>query len=131
MAELGFLKPAPEAVQQNVSEYWSEDWAEYGTYDGTLYGAPLMASVKGWIWYSPSQFAENGWEVPTDWQGLLALTAQVQSATGAPPWCIRFGPDAATCCTGPHSIEHIVLRPSGTPPYAPCAPPHLPSPHPP
>lgn len=117
MAELGFLKPAPEAVQQNVSEYWSEDWAEYGTYDGTLYGAPLMASVKGWIWYSPSQFAENGWEVPTDWQGLLDLTAQVQSATGAPPWCIGFGSDAATGWPGTDWIEDIVLRQSGTEVY--------------
>ena len=24
-----------------------------------------MASVKGWVWYSPAQFAENGWEIPT------------------------------------------------------------------
>src|SRR3546814_5781456 len=117
MAELGFLKPAPEAVQQNVAEYWSEDGAEYGTYDGTLYGAPLMASVKGWIWYSPSQFAENGWEIPTDWQGLLDLTAQVQSATGAPPWCIGFGSDAATGWPGTDWIEDIVLRQSGTEVY--------------
>jgi alpha-glucoside transport system substrate-binding protein len=117
MAELGFLKPAPQGVQDNVAEYWSEDWAEYGTYDGELYGAPLMASVKGWIWYSPTQFAENGWEVPTDWQGLLDLTAQVQSTTGAPPWCIGFGSDAATGWPGTDWIEDIVLRQSGTEVY--------------
>ena len=27
----GFLKAAPEAVEANVDEFWSEDWKEYGT----------------------------------------------------------------------------------------------------
>jgi alpha-glucoside transport system substrate-binding protein len=117
MASLGYLKPAPESVVENVQEYWSEDWAEYGQYDGTQYGAPLMASVKGWIWYSPAQFAENGWEIPSDWQGLLDLTAQVQSTTGTAPWCVAFGSDAATGWPGTDWIEDIVLRQSGTEVY--------------
>ncbi len=113
MAAQGFLKPAPEAVVQNVEEYWSEDWAGYGQYDGVQYGAPLMASVKGWVWYSPQQFADNGWTVPTDWQGLLDLTAQIQQSTSTPPWCIGFGSDAATGWPGTDWIEDIVLRQSG------------------
>jgi alpha-glucoside transport system substrate-binding protein len=76
-----------------------------------------MASVKGWVWYSPSVFEENGWEVPTDWQGLLDLTAQIQEETGAPPWCIGFGSDAATGWPGTDWIEDIVLRQSGTDVY--------------
>ena len=113
MAELGFLKPAPESVVENVEEYWSEDWAQYATYDGTLYGAPLMASVKGWVWYSPSFFAENGYEVPTDWQGLLDLTAQMQADTGSAPWCAGFGSDAATGWPGTDWVEDVVLRQAG------------------
>ncbi|GAA3643344.1 ABC transporter substrate-binding protein [Microbacterium awajiense] len=117
MATRGFLVPAPEAVAQNVAEYWSEDWAGYGTVDGTLYGAPLMASVKGWIWYSPSVFADNGWEIPVSWDELIDLTAQIQSDTGNPPWCIGFGSDAATGWPGTDWIEDIVLRQSGTEVY--------------
>jgi len=117
MAELGFLKPAPESVIQNVEEYWSEDWAQYGTYDGTLYGAPLMASVKGWIWYSPAFFAEHGYEAPSDWQGLLDLTAQIQADTGTAPWCVGFGSDAATGWPGTDWVEDLVLRQSGTDVY--------------
>lgn len=117
MADRGYLVPAPEAVADNVAEYWSEDWEAYGTVDGTLYGAPLMASVKGWIWYSPATFAENGWEVPTTWQGLLDLTAQIQQSTGAPPWCVGFGSDAATGWPGTDWIEDVVLRQSGTEVY--------------
>ncbi|WP_133544728.1 ABC transporter substrate-binding protein [Microbacterium sp. BK668] len=117
MAKRGYLKEAPQTVADNVSEYWTEDWANYGTVDGTLYGAPLMASVKGWVWYSPSLFAENGWEVPTDWQGLLDLTAQIQAETGKAPWCVGFGSDAATGWPGTDWIEDIVLRQSGTEVY--------------
>lgn len=113
LAAQGYLKPVPDAVQKNIEEGWSEDWAAYGQYDGTQYGAPLMASVKGWIWYSPSQFEENGWEIPTDWQGMLDLTAQAQSSLGAAPWCIAFGSDAATGWPGTDWIEDIVLRQSG------------------
>jgi alpha-glucoside transport system substrate-binding protein len=117
MATRGLVLPAPEGVASNVSEYWTEDWAGYGTVDGTLYGAPLMASVKGWVWYSPAKFEENGWEIPTDWQGLLDLTEQIQSETGEPPWCIGFNSDAATGWPGTDWIEDIVLRQSGTEVY--------------
>ena len=54
LASRDYIQPAPEGVAANVADGWSEDWAAYGTVDGTLYGAPLMASVKGFIWYSPA-----------------------------------------------------------------------------
>src|SRR5690606_38698246 len=113
LASRDFIQPAPDGVDQNVADYWSEDWAGYGTVDGTLYGAPLMASIKGFIWYSPSQFAENGWEVPTTWDGLLDLTEQAAADLGGPPWCVAFGSDAATGWPGTDWVEDVVLRQSG------------------
>ncbi len=117
MADLGYLEPAPEAVVANVDEYWSDIWKGFGEYEGTQYGAPLMASVKGWVWYSPAYFADNGYEIPTSWQGLLDLTAQIQADTGNPPWCVGFGSDAATGWPGTDWIEDLVLRQSGTDVY--------------
>jgi alpha-glucoside transport system substrate-binding protein len=117
MATRGYLKEAPDAVKANVESGWTEDWANYGTVDGKLYGAPLMASVKGWIWYSPSFFEENGYEIPTDWQGMLDLTAQIQKDTDKAPWCIGFGSDAATGWPGTDWVEDLVLRQSGTDVY--------------
>lgn len=113
LATRGFLKPAPEGVKANVASGWSEDWAKYGTVDGTLYGAPMMASVKGWVWYSPAEFKENGWEIPTTWQGLLDLTAQMEQDKGAPPWCAGFGSGDATGWPGTDWVEDLVLRQSG------------------
>jgi alpha-glucoside transport system substrate-binding protein len=113
LASRGFLKPAPEGVQQNVADYWSEDWAGYGTVDGTLYGAPLMASVKGFIWYQPAKFAEWGVEVPQTWDELLALTATIQEKTGKAPWCAGFGSGDATGWPGTDWVEDLVLRQAG------------------
>ena len=34
--------------------------------DGKFYAAPLGANVKSFVWYSPTMFAENGWDGPDD-----------------------------------------------------------------
>ncbi|MHA6669177.1 ABC transporter substrate-binding protein [Homoserinimonas sp. A447] len=113
LASRDFIQPAPEGVAANVEEFWSEDWAGYGTVEDTLYGAPLMASIKGFIWYSPSQFTEMGWEVPTTWDELMTLTETAAADLGGPPWCVGFGSDAATGWPGTDWVEDLVLRQSG------------------
>ncbi|BDZ45685.1 alpha-glucoside ABC transporter substrate-binding protein [Naasia aerilata] len=112
LAKRGYLQPAPDAVAANVEKNWSEDWAAYATTDDVLYGAPLMASVKGFIWYSPKVFAQNGWTVPTTWDELMTLTKTIADS-GTKPWCAGFGSDAATGWPGTDWIEDIVLRQSG------------------
>jgi len=112
-ASRDFLKPAPEEVASNANEYWTEDWVNYGTYDGTFYGAPLMANVKGWIWYSPTKFAEWGVEVPETLGDLTALTETIQAATGTPAWCAGFESGTATGWPGTDWIEDYVLRQAG------------------
>lgn len=113
LASRDYIQPAPEGVASNVEKYWSKDWAAYGTVDGTLYGAPLMASVKGFVWYSPSKFAEWGVEVPTTWDELLQLTETIRQKTGTAPWCAGFGSDAATGWPGTDWVEDLVLRQAG------------------
>ncbi|HEY9497948.1 MAG TPA: extracellular solute-binding protein, partial [Terrimesophilobacter sp.] len=117
LASRDLIQPAPDGVKANVEKYWSKDWAAYATTDDTLYGAPLMASVKGFIWYSPKKFADNGWTVPTTWQELLDLTKTIQASTGQPPWCAGFGSDAATGWPGTDWIEDLVLRQAGPEAY--------------
>ena len=116
LADRGYIQPAPEGVAANVADGWSEDWAGYATVNDTLYGAPLMASVKGFIWYSPKTFAENGWEVPATWDELLTLS-QTIADSGTKPWCAGFGSDAATGWPGTDWVEDLVLRQAGTEVY--------------
>lgn len=117
LASRDYIQPASDGVKANVEKYWSKDWAGYATKDGTLYGAPLMASVKGFIWYSPAKFAEWGVEVPTTWDELLAVTKTIQEKTGKAPWCAGFGSDAATGWPGTDWVEDLVLRQAGPDTY--------------
>ncbi len=112
-AERGYMKEAPAAVKSNAEQYFGEDWMNYGTVDGTFYGAPLMASVKGWIWYQPSVFAEHGVSVPTSWAEMLAVTKTLQEKTGTPVWCVGFESGVATGWPGTDWIEDVVLREHG------------------
>jgi alpha-glucoside transport system substrate-binding protein len=113
LASRDFLKPAPAAVEANVDKYWSKDWKAYGTVGDTFYGAPLMASVKGFIWYSPAKFKEWGVEVPKTWDDLLAVTKTIQEKTGTAPWCAGFGSGDATGWPGTDWVEDLVLREAG------------------
>lgn len=121
LVEAGHVMEAPDAVEANVDEFWSESWKGYGTFDDVFYAAPLMASVKGWVWYSPSEFAEKGYEVPATWDEMMELTAQM-AADGADntqyrPWCIGFESGDATGWPGTDWIEDIVLRQAGPEAY--------------
>ena len=117
LASRGFLKPAPQSVEDNVDEGWSEDWKAYGTVDDTFYAAPLMASLKGFIWYSPAKFAEWGVEVPTTYADLLTLTQTIQEKTGTAPWCAGFASGDATGWPGTDWVEDLVLRQAGADVY--------------
>jgi alpha-glucoside transport system substrate-binding protein len=111
----GYVVPAAQSVEDNVDEFWSESWKGYGTVDGTFYAAPLMASVKGWVWYSPADFEANGYEVPTTWDDMMALTATMQGNNSATykPWCVGFGSGDATGWVGTDWVEDVVLRSAG------------------
>ncbi|EAR25839.1 ABC-type glucosylglycerol transport system substrate-binding protein [marine actinobacterium PHSC20C1] len=117
LASRDYIQPAPAGVQANVDEFWSADWAAYATTGDTLYGAPLMASVKGFVWYSPADFADWGVEVPETWDELLALTQTIADKTGTAPWCAGFGSDAATGWPGTDWVEDLVLREAGPETY--------------
>jgi len=116
LAEGGWLIPASQAVEDNVDEFWSEDWKAYGTHDGVFYAAPLMASIKGYVWYSPSAFDEAGYEIPTTLAELKALSEEI-AATGAQPWCVGLESGEATGWPGTDWIEDFVLRQSGADVY--------------
>ncbi|GAA1674679.1 ABC transporter substrate-binding protein [Glycomyces endophyticus] len=105
------LVPASEELTALTTEGWTEDWVNYGTIDGTLYAAPHSSNAKSFIWYSPTFFADNGYEVPATWDELIALSDQI-AADGMTPWCAGFESGGATGWPGTDWIEDIVLRES-------------------
>lgn len=113
----GEVLPASSEVESNVDENWSSDWKTYGTVDGTFYAAPMLANVKGYVWYSPKQFEEWGVSVPETWDELVTLTQTIQEKTGSAPWCAGFSSGDASGWPGTDWIEDLVLRQSGADVY--------------
>ena len=112
-AKAGYLKPAPAEVEALVDENWSEDWKGYGTVDGTFYAAPMLASVKGYVWYVPSTFEEKGWEVPQTWDEMITLSQTIADEGTMKPWCAGFEAGEATGWPGTDWVEDAVLRQAG------------------
>jgi alpha-glucoside transport system substrate-binding protein len=104
--------PAPEQVEANVDEFFSPDWKAYGTVDDTYYAAPFGANVKSFVWYSPTAFADAGYEVPETWDDMLALSDQIV-ADGGKPWCAGVGSGEATGWPATDWVEDVVLRTAG------------------
>ena len=104
--------PAPEGVEANVDEYFSPDWKEYGTVDGTFYAAPVGSNVKSFVWYSPTAFEANGYEIPETWDDLVALSDEIVD-NGGVPWCQGIASGDATGWPATDFIEDILLRTAG------------------
>ena len=73
LVETGKVKLAPKSVTANVDKYWSASWKAYGTVKGKFYAAPFGSNMKSLVWFSPKQFAKNGYTVPTSFPDMLAL----------------------------------------------------------
>ena len=113
----GEVKEGTKEVEANVDKYWAPAWKDYGSLDGTFYAAPMLANLKGYVYYSPASFAEWGVEVPTTWDELLTLTDTIREKTGEPPWCAGFFSEAASGWPGTDWVEDLVLRQAGADVY--------------
>jgi alpha-glucoside transport system substrate-binding protein len=112
----GKAVPAPAGVAANVAKFWSKDWASYATVNGKLYAAPNSASVKSLVWYSPSEFKDKNYTVPTTLAELKTLSDKI-AATGAKPWCAGIGSGDATGWPVTDWMEDFMLRMYGPTEY--------------
>ncbi len=82
------------------------------TIDGEIYGFFFKAGSKGQIWYSPKAFAANGYEVPSTYDELIALSDQMV-ADGNTPWSVAEFADGGTGFPGSDFIQEFLIRESG------------------
>jgi len=111
LVETGKAKAAPAEVGANVDKFWTPEWKTYGTVDGTFYAAPLGANVKSLVWYSPNEFKENNYTVPTTLDELITLSDKI-AASGKKPWCAGIGSGDATGWPVTDWMEDMMLRTS-------------------
>lgn len=103
--------PVSEQAEANVDQYFNEAWKGYGTVDDTYYAVPVGANAKSFVWYSPSTFSDNGYEIPDTWDGLLDLTEQmISDFPDVKPWCAGIESGSATGWPATDWLEDMMLR---------------------
>ena len=116
MASLGFLTPLAKGTADWVKENYAagSSWVDLGSYpnaSGTeeLFGFFYKVDVKSLVWYSPDNFADAGYQVPTSMEELIALSDKIV-ADGGTPWCIGLGSGGATGWPATDWVEDLMLR---------------------
>ncbi|MFI5930754.1 ABC transporter substrate-binding protein [Actinoplanes sp. NPDC051494] len=107
---------APAEVAANVDKFWGADWKAYGSANGKFYAAPSGASVKSLVWYSPTEFKDSGYTVPTTLADLKALSDKMV-ADKKKPWCAGIASGDATGWPLTDWMEDFMLRLSGPEAY--------------
>ncbi|NMC86100.1 MAG: extracellular solute-binding protein, partial [Anaerolineaceae bacterium] len=99
---------ALDTVSANKDNYASF-WMDMGSVDGKWVAIPVKVDVKSIIWYSPTQFAAFGYQVPTTFDELNTLVEKMV-ADGNVPWSMGFNNGgAADGWTGTDFVQDILL----------------------
>ena len=116
MAKEGYLSPLGSDLAAWMAENYGagQSWVDLGTYAGKdgskdFYGFAFKQDLKSLVWYSPEQFEDNGYEIPTTMEELIALSDQMV-ADGNTPWCIGVESGNATGWTATDWMEDLMLR---------------------
>ena len=116
LAKAGFLTPLAAGTADWVRDNYAagQSWVDLGTYAGAdgrerLYGFFYKVDVKSLVWYSPENFDDAGYEIPSTMEELKALTDKIV-ADGGTPWCIGLGSGGATGWPATDWVEDMMLR---------------------
>jgi alpha-glucoside transport system substrate-binding protein len=108
-AEANAIVPLWQEAIDAVNANYSAAWLDLGSVDGTPYGVFHRVNAKGWVWYDKIAFEDAGYAIPTSFDDMMALGAEMVMS-GTPPFCIGIESGAATGWVGTDWIENIMLR---------------------
>ncbi|HET6833955.1 MAG TPA: ABC transporter substrate-binding protein [Acidimicrobiales bacterium] len=96
-----------------LEDTFGEYLISLGEVDGEHYGLPTNVNLKSMIWYPVDDFDAAGYEVPTTFDDLIALSDQIRDEQGVAPWCVGFESEGATGWPATDWMEDIMLRTAG------------------
>jgi alpha-glucoside transport system substrate-binding protein len=99
-------------VLAEVEENFEPGWTDPVTVDGDIKAVPAKADLKSVVWYSPSAFEDNNYEVPETLEDFEALAEQM-AEDGNTPFCVGSGSDDATGWPMTDWVEDYMLRLQG------------------
>jgi alpha-glucoside transport system substrate-binding protein len=100
-----------------LEELFGEYFVSLGEVDGQHYGIPTNINLKSMVWYPKDDFDAAGYQVPTTWDEMLALSDQI-AQDGGTPWCVGFQSEGSTGWPATDWIEDIMLRTAGLETYS-------------
>ncbi len=95
-----------------MRQQYADDWLKLGQVDNKQVGIFIKSAVKGLIWYDPKALSQAGYQVPKNWDELMALSQRIADS-GTTPWCIGMEAGAASGWPGTDWLENIVLHQAG------------------
>ena len=99
-----------------LNAQFGEGFVALGEYEGQHYGLPTNINLKSMVWYPKEAFDAAGYEVPSTWDEMIALSDQIV-ADGNTPWCIGLESGVATGWPATDWIEDIMLATAGVDVY--------------
>ena len=71
------IRPIPRDVDAEVGRSWTPAWTSQVRVGDLLYGAPVEAGTDSLLWYQPARFAAAGYRLPTTWDELVEVAAEM------------------------------------------------------
>jgi alpha-glucoside transport system substrate-binding protein len=99
-----------------LEETFGAYYLSLGEFEGEHYGFPTNANYKSMVWYAKDDFDAAGYEIPTTWDELIALSDQIV-ADGGTPWCVGYESGTATGWPATDWMEEIMLKTAGIDTY--------------
>lgn len=92
-------------------------WESLAAVDDAVYGLPVSANVKSLVFYNPTAFEANGYEVPTTDEELTSLIEKIKADGSGYPFCAGIESGGATGWPITDWLEQYVLSYNGVDVY--------------
>jgi alpha-glucoside transport system substrate-binding protein len=116
MADQDLLADLSDVVESSELDNMVQGVLETGQVDGTQYAVPMSINVKSIVFYPKQPFEAAGYEAPTTYDELVALSDEIQ-ATGTTPWCFGIESEAATGWPATDWVENLMVINNGADVY--------------
>lgn len=101
---------------EELNRTFGESFVALGAHKGKHYGLPTNINLKSMVWYPKDDFDKAGYQVPTTFDELIALSDRIKAA-GSTPWCVGFQSEGSTGWPATDWMEDIMLRTAGPETY--------------
>ena len=107
------VDPATFISEEWLAENYNSSWLEMGMMEGPdgaqSAGVWHRFNGKSLVWYPKDDFEAAGYEIPTTWDEMIALSEMIIE-DGDAPWCVGIESGAATGWPATDWMEEVMLR---------------------